>query len=502
MQVNNGNYGVKFIVVAMLFRSFLDIAYAKNVFRISSKTPYLNISSALQADTTAIGPTDFVVFNNTVAVLDSAGCKISFFDFSGHFCKKISLPDGYYQRLMRDKDNNLYAFANHGLQTAVLKITDKKIKKTTLQASLASVVAYAVFDDRGMFLKNSNFNRDKINVSAPYVNGLSYQIKYKNNAGVHPILLIGNKEVKLNHHFPNAGTRIEQIDADGTAWIEQSLEIAYQKAQTYVLKISPAGEVEAIYQLPEIHPDDYVEHQIAISDQGEVWFMRGLPTELWLDKLEPLTESATLLFYEQGQDSKKKIMHRIMAATNDACPARTEILNRGLQYVHFNYCYPLAAVENDASCPARKIPQYLLATGSQCQQAVGYNWGGFDSVDSYSKKLLYMKAGNVNTSVAPLLTCAAGVDCSGLVSKLWGLKSKWGTAQIFSKTDSIDISKLRIGDVLVKPNYHVMLYTGSSNAQIATIEAVARPGKVIESLHPISWFLQHGYTAKKAYNIC
>lgn len=188
--------------------------------------------------------------------------------------------------------------------------------------------------------------------------------------------------------------------------------------------------------------------------------------------------------------------------TNTSCQVREWIFIRGLQYLYFIYCYPLKTVENDDSCPARKIPPYLISEQSQCLLSVSYNWGGFDSIDLYNEKLQRMKAGNVNTAISPLLNCTTGVDCSGFVSNLWGLNSKWGTAQIFNNTFSIDINMMQIGDVFVKPNYHVMLYTGNTNGEISTMESVARPGKVIVSMHPMKWFLQHGYTPKMAYNVC
>lgn len=326
--------------------SFLNIGHAKTIFKIPNNTPYLNISSSHQIDTTPLGPTDFVVFNHSVGVLDSDGNRISFFDHLGKFIKKINLPDGYYQRLMRDKDNRLYAFSNDGLQTRVLKIVDNQIQKITMTGSISNIVSQAVIDDMGIFFQKNNtensslltqiqnnpqnatsilkkissqshptgyrinrdcFSCDRIQVQAPYVNGLSYQIKYKNSKGDDPILMLGNKKITLIQKLQNAGTRIEQIDSDGTVWIEQSIINNDQKAQTYVLKILVSGEVDAIYHLPNIHPDDYVEHQIAISDKGELWFMQGQPNELLFDRIEPMSKSKSSFFLDpNGVDVKKK----------------------------------------------------------------------------------------------------------------------------------------------------------------------------------------------------
>ncbi len=176
---------------------------------------------------------------------------------------------------------------------------------------------------------------------------------------------------------------------------------------------------------------------------------------------------------------------------------------RALQYLYFYHCYPPEAIENDNSCLGRRVPSFLVeGEQSQCLFSVSYNWGGFDSVEMYSRKVEQMKAGNINTAIPPLLSCATGVDCSGFISKIWGLKTKWGTGQIFQQTSSIDISKMKVGDVFVKPNAHVIMFTGNLNDNITTIESVVRPGKVISSQYQIKWFLQHGYTPKIAYNAC
>ena len=133
---------------------------------------------------------------------------------------------------------------------------------------------------------------------------------------------------------------------------------------------------------------------------------------------------------------------------------------------------------------------------------MSYSWGGFDSVDSFNEKITRIKAGNVNTAIAPLLSCTTGVDCSGFVSNLWGLKTKWNTNQIFEKTSPIFIEWMKTGDVFVKPGNHVILFNGTINDEVSTIEAVVRPGQVILNQREIGWFVQHGYFPRVAFNAC
>ena len=249
--------------------------------------------------------------------------------------QKIKLPNGFYQRLIKDRTNTLYAFANNGLYTSIVKINEQGIEKKEIEGSLDNIIAHALVDDYGLFFEKINlinphlidqihkakkisptllneikkesnlqgqlikrdcFSCNPVNTREPKINGLTYQIKYQNDKGEKPSLFIGDKKVELNHKYRNAGTRIEQIDHDGTAWIEQSIFMNQQTVDTYIIKILPSGEIESIYRLPNIHPDDYVLHQISISDKGELWFMQGQPSGLLFNIIKPLSKEATIDF--------------------------------------------------------------------------------------------------------------------------------------------------------------------------------------------------------------
>lgn len=119
-----------------------------------------------------------------------------------------------------------------------------------------------------------------------------------------------------------------------------------------------------------------------------------------------------------------------------------------------------SSINNDTTCPARVIPSYLSGGKAMTYESVSYNWGGFDSIAEFNNKILTnkMKAGNVNLKNSPLLSCAAEVDCSGYVSRAWGLTSKLGTWDIANVTEEIDWKDMKPGDVYLNPGVHVALY--------------------------------------------
>ena len=114
-----------------------------------------------------------------------------------------------------------------------------------------------------------------------------------------------------------------------------------------------------------------------------------------------------------------------------------------------------------------------------------------------------MKAGNVNDKNSPLLSCAAGVDCSGYVSQAWGLTSKLGTWDIASNkiTEEIDWYEMKPGDVYVVPGVHVMLFRMKSDFRGNTVyiaESNFEKGRVLEQKVPVSWLKQLKYQPRRA----
>ncbi|HCX3504811.1 TPA: hypothetical protein OZL71_001263 [Legionella pneumophila] len=536
---------IHMVIVSALFLT--HVAYAKRMIVLGNETPYLKISNMHPIEVTTTGPSDFVVFNGLVAVLDSDNHAISFFNQKGNYVKRIELPSGYYQRLIRDRNGELFAFANNGLTTKIVKISNKKLEQKELNINLGSLISRAVIDDYGLFFEGAGpFNLSSLNemlhcptcllkaersrvshikrqridracftcdpqeVNGPIVNGASYRIEYEGGNGEKPSLIIGEQRIKLNHDAKNAGTRIEQIDSDGTAWVKESVFFDQYTVVTYLLKIASSGELKAVFQLPETPVDDYVDHPIAISDKGDVWFMSGQSKGLTFDLVEALPEKKQRQFLEphkltslENSKTPLNLQPQIWNLLHDVpCQSRTDMFLRAIQYLYNYQCYLSQSIENDSSCQGRTIPPYLVGNESQCLFSVSYSWGGFDSVDSFREKITRIKAGNVNTAIAPLPSCTAGVDCSGFISNIWGLKTKWNTSQIFEKTSPIYVEWMKTGDVFVKPGNHVILFVGTINDELSTLESVVRPGKVISNQHEIGWFVKHGYFPRVAFNAC
>jgi cell wall-associated NlpC family hydrolase len=89
-------------------------------------------------------------------------------------------------------------------------------------------------------------------------------------------------------------------------------------------------------------------------------------------------------------------------------------------------------------CSAKNAnDQYNRLRPGKTYQGVVYNWGGWDTVDAYQKKI---KNGAVaGTTREEIHKEFAGVDCSGFVSRCWGLtRRRYSTYDIDKISVRID----------------------------------------------------------------
>ncbi|MCW8419978.1 MULTISPECIES: NlpC/P60 family protein [Fluoribacter] len=522
------------------------------LFTIPNDSKHLKINIATQKDSLSSGPTDFTVTGNLLAILDSERESLVYFDKRGQFVKRVVLPPGYYERIIRLRDGTLLAFADTVRnQTRMVHINqDSIVEEQMLDLMTGTIRSNLLVDDQGLFLEApgvlnpSNFlgmiSRDSnafaqkakeimqkthplrvnkncltckpVEAHKATVLHSQYRINFKKPFGNAPSLSIGKKTVELDQLHRHAGTHLVHIDANGSVWISEAIFLDASKIITYIWNYAPTGELLKAYIEPEMYVDDYVLNHLAIDDEGAVYYMGAQKNGLIFKELYPLSKeqleaslgalNKTKPFEVKPKSTRHALWSRMHSnPTNSSCIPRSTMFTDGLRYLYAYLYLSERAIENDDRCKGRIKPLYLK-DGEGFQFSVSYNWGGFDSVDAFIEKIETMKAGNTNTKHPPLLRCTAGVDCSGFVSRLWNLPSKWNTSDIAQNTNIILEEELQTGDVFVKPNAHVMLFSHWNNDQISTIEATAQPGKVISSQHDLKRLIQQGYRPHLAWNAC
>jgi hypothetical protein len=131
-----------------------------------------------------------------------------------------------------------------------------------------------------------------------------------------------------------------------------------------------------------------------------------------------------------------------------------------------------------------------------------YAWGGSDTPEDFARKIADgVHAGHVPRSrSAPGSEETAGIDCSGLVARSWGLPRTYATAELPSISMRLtSFDDLLPGDVINKPKAHVMIFVrfaAADRQRVHVIEGGAWDGRawrVVESEYDVARLEQDGF---------
>ncbi|MBU4371127.1 MAG: hypothetical protein L6300_16515 [Syntrophaceae bacterium] len=132
-------------------------------------------------------------------------------------------------------------------------------------------------------------------------------------------------------------------------------------------------------------------------------------------------------------------------------PTRDEVIANASMYANLKWFCEKKNARKD----------YNLLTPGKQYRGVPYNWGGFDTTDKFEKKVKKgVVAGNYRKRCGSNLCVRedfAGLDCSGLVSRSWGI-SRYSTTTFPGISIKITRELLQPGDILNSANKHVMLF--------------------------------------------
>lgn len=167
---------------------------------------------------------------------------------------------------------------------------------------------------------------------------------------------------------------------------------------------------------------------------------------------------------------------------------------------------------NSSTCSSRTVPRYMAG---ESFFGVPYSWGDWDNgslFDSYmdtANSTNKYKAGDANGDYTSPTSCGRGTDCSGLVSRAWGLSSKIATSSggspgIDSSTyTTVDTGSWNSGEVYNLSGSHVVMYYGAASGSNyywheSTLDSSY--DRVVLSTHPMSYF--SSYTHRRYVSQC
>ncbi len=135
-----------------------------------------------------------------------------------------------------------------------------------------------------------------------------------------------------------------------------------------------------------------------------------------------------------------------------------------------------------AACSKRYVSDWKAG---QHITGLPYCWGGVDNIEQFDRKLAKGLAAGAHSRYG-VLSCAAGIDCSGFVTRAWGLElmghaySTRNLRLIAGKPRYNWFTDMKAGDVLNKAGSHVVLFTGyNQDGSINVCEASGSAARVV-----------------------
>ncbi|MGB5737563.1 MAG: hypothetical protein WBM40_24300, partial [Thiohalocapsa sp.] len=316
-------------------------------------------------------------------------------------------------------------------------------------------------------------------------------------------------DVRSREDLASAG--LVGIDGRGRYYVLATELGDADRMHTALARYSPAGELEAVADIP-IDDVIYLPNRfVTIDNKGTAYFLQPLSNEVLIVELtfEPrdtlsLPENAAL---ERRSRSTTLIVDEdFVTAVEDAAKdepyegargkiTRERILDNAYAYLQLEWRVTPEnygkSSDNACSAPRNwRRPKRLNGKLGETVTAAPYKWGGYPSLDSIKSKLAQgVVAGDICTCRSKsrgycISSGTTGVDCSGFVSK--SLEEKYHTTSAMSAiTKPLDgLRSLKKGDILNRAGRHVRLVAEEAPASgplvIKTIESAVSCGGVCE----------------------
>ena len=123
--------------------------------------------------------------------------------------------------------------------------------------------------------------------------------------------------------------------------------------------------------------------------------------------------------------------------------------------------WTMTVANETASCSSSYRSDFTAGTWV----GIPYDWGGFATSEEFDQAMLDGE-GAGSHSWHGVLSCTAGLDCSGFVSQAWETSQKYGTSTIYQITHDISAGGLKRADALNDAGSHIVLFAHQSDAGI------------------------------------
>jgi hypothetical protein len=216
---------------------------------------------------------------------------------------------------------------------------------------------------------------------------------------------------------------------------------------------------------------------VTVSSSGEIWCMVPEKDRVGFVQLIPNSGAPDFSLASSALTIKGAVVNAVGSVWRALAP-RTASAHGGVNspwtrddgdgtaYGYYNldwYCnseayYRSCGVAGGDGADGNRRPRYITTYNVYYDWAP-YQWGGFDTAASIRDHVgdSGNDAGDFNSG--DTLACPMGVDCSGFVSRLWGLQTKHSTATLLDHATTVsNYSQMLIGDMFDLSDSHCIWY--------------------------------------------
>jgi hypothetical protein len=306
--------------------------------------------------------------------------------------------------------------------------------------------------------------------------------------------------VEVPHAADRGGAVVLSTNAEGFYLVveEAALVKGTFVVDQLVRRFSWEGEPIEVGRAPLEERLFFVPHGVAVGPDGGVVALVPRLDRLDVVELSLATNIEPILI---GQDFRSPADSDVgsIQLSPRSCVSRYTMANTFHPYWN-NYKY-LSSTNINGSCPARTKPRYLSTPNYYA--SVSYDWGGFDTVSSFNG---YMypgteQAGDISSKDGGSDPCSRGVDCSGLVSRVWQQTDKFSTRNLDDISNPVTGSMLA-WDIFLKYDNHTALFVlwYGSGMYIGEATTANSYDRVVYRYVPTSW--ANGYEVRRYWNVC
>ncbi|HEX9963276.1 MAG TPA: hypothetical protein VGB00_20255 [Pyrinomonadaceae bacterium] len=450
-----------------------EAAKEKIVFSIPTGTGGVNFEGGNAEDVLRWGPEGFRICPDyTFLITDSVTNRLLRFNVAGELLQIIEIKDaaGITDAVM-SRDGIFFVLDKAAMQPTILVLSsDGEVKdKASLTGDTPEIGLSGLLLD----------SQDRILLEM--FGGSEYRSPHNREAEA---IFSANENIKtiIDADYGNfTGSSRGGVTIDDKLFA--AIEVDNFLGSLNILHVTPRDEVfvlvEEVTSTPEISVDQsvhyfasdgsligkarvpisesytFVQHNIAVAPDNQVYAMLTHPDGAdivrltFVSALEPIL--APIITDEIETESEKELAAALPPISRD------QILQNAQAYIDSET--ELSEQNINGNCPGRIKPRYLGAPGKY--KSVPYDWGGWDTIADFQRFMLQgRQAGDiVRTGQKTVESCSRGVDCSGFVTRCWGIESqKYGTATLPQISVEIPLSQIKPGDILNKVSDHVVIF--------------------------------------------